>query len=164
MKPAKDCCFWNLFFHQDCPFDNLHFRLKLGHVCFSLRFSIIHGLICQFSIHYYWYYYNQKQSYGDVLQKIGSYIFHKFHKKTPALKTRFYGRCSSTEFNPIKKDIPAQMVFFVNCAKFIITPFLKNPSDGCFCINTHSVYFPSTTLHLFKNVLRHVFRLSIFSA
>ena len=37
LKSANDC-FWNLFFQQDSPFDNLHFRLKLVHICFSLRF------------------------------------------------------------------------------------------------------------------------------
>ena len=37
LKSANDC-FSNLFFHQDCPFNNLRFRLKLGHICFSLWF------------------------------------------------------------------------------------------------------------------------------
>ena len=29
--------------------------------------------------------------------------------------------------------------FLVNFVKFLITPFLKNPSDCCFCNNTGSV-------------------------
>ena len=31
MKSANNC-FSNLFFHQGCPFKNLHFWLKLGHI------------------------------------------------------------------------------------------------------------------------------------
>ena len=37
LKSANDC-FSNLFFHQDCPFNKLRFRLKLRHIYFSLRF------------------------------------------------------------------------------------------------------------------------------
>ena len=44
------------------------------------------------------------------------------------------------------------------------TFFKGNPSDGCFCINTRSVYFPSTILYLFKNDATYSFRLDIFSA
>ena len=44
------------------------------------------------------------------------------------------------------------------------TFFLKNPSDGCFCINTRPVYFPTTTFRLFKNDVTNIFRLNIFSA
>ena len=80
---------------------------------------IIYIFVCQFSLHYYWYCYNQKQCSGDILQK---------------------------KFN-----------------KFLIIPFLENPSDGCFCINTHSVYWPTATLRLFKNDIRHIFP-CVFSA
>ena len=52
--------------------------------------------------------------------------------------------------------------FLVNSAKFLITTFLKNPSDGCFCITTRSVYFPAMIFHLFKNDVAHFFSLSIF--
>ena len=52
--------------------------------------------------------------------------------------------------------------FLVNSAKFLITTFLKRPSNGCFCINTCSVYFPTTTFHLFKIDVTHIFWLSIF--
>ena len=44
------------------------------------------------------------------------------------------------------------------------TFFLKNPSDGCFCINTRPVYFPTTTFRLFKNDVTNIFRLNIFFA
>ena len=52
--------------------------------------------------------------------------------------------------------------FLVNSAKFLITLSLKNPLDGCFCINTRSVYCPTTTFSFFKNDVTHIFRLSIF--
>ena len=54
-----------------------------------------------------------------------SYKFRKIHKKTP--KKRFRYRC-----------------FLVNSAKFPITSFLKNASDGCFSINTRYVYCPTS--------------------
>ena len=38
--------------------------------------------------------------------------------------------------------------FLVNFAKFLITHFLKNPSDGSFYINTHSVNCSTKTLVL----------------
>ena len=43
----------------------------------------------------------------------------------------------------------------MSSTKFLITPFLKNPLDSCFCINTFRV---------FKNNVTHIFRLSIYSA
>ena len=55
-------------------------------------------------------------------------------------------------------------MFFVNSAKFLITSFLKNPSEGCFTINTHPIYCPTTTFRLFKSNVTHIFWLSIFSA
>ena len=54
--------------------------------------------------------------------------------------------------------------FLVNFAKFLITPFSKNPSGGCFCINTRSVCCPTTAFRLFKNDVTNIFWLSIFSA
>ena len=83
-----------------------------------LNFSIIiHIFVCQYSLCYYWYCYNQKQSSGVVLQKRCSYKFRKIHKKTP--KKRFRYRC-----------------FLVNSAKSLVISFLKKPSDGCFNVNT----------------------------
>ena len=90
--------------------------------CFCI---IIYSFVCQYSLHYYWYCYNQKQSSGAVLQKRCSFKFRKIHKKTP--KKRFQHRC-----------------FLVNSAKFPITSFLKNASDGCFSINTRYVYCPTS--------------------
>ena len=62
-------------------------------------------------------------------------------------KKRFWNRC-----------------FLVNFVKFLIAPFLKNPLDSCFCINTCSVYCPTMTFFLFKNNATHIFRLSILLA
>ena len=105
---------------------------------------IIYIFVCQYSLHYYWYCYNSKQSSGAVLQKTCYYKFRKIHKKTP--KKRFQHRC-----------------FLVNSAKFSITSFLKNTSDGCFSINTRYVYCPTLTFCLFKNDVTHIFWLNIFS-
>ena len=105
--------------------------------CFCI---IIYSFVCQYSLHYYWYCYNQKQSSGAVLQKRCSYKFRKIHKKTP--KKRFRHR-----------------FFPANSAKFLITSFLKNPSESCFCINTPSVYCRPTTFHLFEKK-RHTYFLA----
>ena len=40
--------------------------------------------------------------------------------------------------------------------------FLKNLSNGCFCISTRSVYCRTTTFSLLKNDVTHIFWLSIF--
>ena len=77
----------------------------------GLPFLIIYGFVSQLSLHYYWYCYSQKQSSGGALRKRCSNKFRKFHKKTPALKTRFYWSYRSTEFNFIKKEITPQMFF-----------------------------------------------------
>ena len=104
--------------------------------CFRI---IIYSFVCQFSLHYYWYCYNQKQSFSAVLQKRCSYKFRKIHKKAPKK------RC-----------------FLVNSAKFPITSFLKNASDDCFSINTRYVSCPTLTFCLFKNDVTHIFWLNIF--
>ena len=51
-----------------------------------------------------------------------------------------------------------------NSARFFITSLLKNPADGCFCINTRSVYFFTMTFRPLKNDLIHNFTLSFFLA
>ena len=122
-------------------------------------FLIIYGFVCQFSLLYYWHCYNQKQSSGVLYEKGVSQISQEStcSKDTFLMKLQIYSLTLS------KKRF-RHRCFFVNSGKFLIKPFLKNPSDGCFCINTHSVYFPNTILHLFKNNVTHIFRLSIFSA
>ena len=80
--------------------------------------------------------------------------FCKIYKKTPALESRFKRSCRSIAFRFIKKR-DSGTCLLVNSAKFLIRPFLKNPLDGCFCINT---------FRLFKNDVTHIFRLSILSA
>ena len=85
--------------------------------------------------------------------------------KTSSLRRMFAGMFLQISQNSQEntKKIFRYRCFLVNSAKFLITPFLKNPSDGCFCINTRSVYFPTTTFRLFKNDVAHFFSLSIFS-
>ena len=119
---------------------------KIYYTLFTLCFCIITcSFVCQYSFHYYWYWYcyNQKQSSVAVLQKKFSYKFRKIHKKAP--KRRFRHRC-----------------FLVNSAKFPITSFLRNASDGCFSIITRYVYCPTLTCCLFINDVTHIFWLSIF--
>ena len=108
---------------------------------------IIYSFVCQYSLHYYIDTAIIRSSRPllsfAVLQKRCSYKFRKIHKKTP--KKRFRHRC-----------------FLVNSAKFPITSFLKNASDGCFSINTRYVYCLTLTFCLFKNDVTHIFWLNIF--
>ena len=132
---SADDCFWNLFF----TWTALLITYTSGsnqYICFNLCI-IIYSFVCQYSLQYYWYCYNQKQLSGAVLQKRCSYKFRKIHKKTS--KKRFRHRC-----------------FLMNSAKFLIASFLKNPSDGCFTITTRSIYCPTTTFHLSKT-MSHIF-------
>ena len=133
LRSAKDCS-WNLFFHLDCPFNNLHFWLKLIHILYfvyhNLQFRLPILPYCQ-------YYYNQNQSSGTVLQKMCFYKFHKIDKKTP--KKRVKHRC-----------------FLVNFAKFLKRSFLKNPSEGCFTINTRFIYCLTTTF-CFSKAMSQIF-------
>ena len=69
--------------------------------------------------------------------------FRKIHKKTP-------------------KNGPRPRCVLVDTAKFLITSFLKNSLDSCFCINTRSVYCPTTTFCLIKNDVTHIFWPSFF--
>ena len=66
------------------------------------------------------------------------------------------------KFTKNTKKIFHYRCFLVNSAKFLITSFLKSPSDGCFCINTRSVYFPTTTFRLFKKRCRSFFLAEYF--
>ena len=50
--------------------------------------------------------------------------------------------------------------FLLSFVKLLITPFLKNTWDGCFCVISRSVYCPTTIFHLFKNDVTHIFRLN----
>ena len=88
--------------------------------CFYI---IIYSFVCQYSLPYYWYCYNQKQSSGGILQKRCSFKFRKIHKKTPERRS-------------------PHRYFLVNSAKFPIASFLKNAADGCFSINTRYVDCP----------------------
>ena len=112
----------NLFFHLDCPFDNLHFWFKLVYFYFCI---MIYSIVDRFScFHYFWYYYNQKQSSGSVLQKSCSYKFCKIDQKTSALDFRFQRSYRSTASNFIKDETPTQ-IFLVIFAKFLTTLFYR---------------------------------------
>ena len=116
-------CFWNLFFHLDCPFLITYTSGSKWYTCFSFCI-MIYSFVCQYSLRYYWCCYNQKQVSGAVLQKERSYKFWKIDKKTP--KKRFRLRC-----------------FHVNSAKFLITSFFKEPigrllqHKHSFCLLSH---------------------------
>ena len=125
---SETCSFtWTAFF------TNLHFWLNI-----YFSFCIIsYSFVCQYSLCSYWYCYNQKQFSGTVLQNRFSYKCHKIHIKTS--KKRFWHGC-----------------LLVNSAKFLITPLLRNPWDGCFCINTSTVYCPTMTFRSLK-MISHIF-------
>ena len=106
---------------------------------------IIYSFVCQYSLHYYIDTAIIRSSRPVLFsKKRRPYKFPKIHKKTP--KKRFRHRR-----------------FLVNSAKFPITSFLKNASDGCCSINTRYVYCPTLTFCLFKNDVTHIFWLNIFS-
>ena len=113
--------------------------------CFCIT---IHSSVCQFSLHYYWYCNNQKQSSSGVEQKRCSCNFRKIHEKTIALKAHFQWSCRSTEFNFVKKVIPAHMF---SC-KIYLNIFFKEPLWRLFCMNTRSIYCPTTTFRLFTHI------------
>ena len=80
------------------------------------------------------------------------FLFAKFKRNTSA-KGSFLMKLMSlinefNEFNFIKKEIPAQIFSSRFCEISYITLLL---SDSCFCINTRSVYCPTTTFCFFKN-------------
>ena len=64
-------------------------------------------------------------------------------------------RPESAPFTLSKIEISAQM-FLMNYAKFLITPFLKNPSDDCFYINTRSETVPPPPF-TFSKTMSHLF-------
>ena len=125
--------------------------------CFCVT---IYSSACQFSLHYYWYCNNQKQSSSGVLQKRCSCKFRKIHEKTPALKAHFQWSCRSAEPNFVKKVIPAHMF---SC-EVSLNIFFKEPFWRLLCMNTRSVYCPTATFRLFKNDVTHIFGLSNFLA
>ena len=54
-----------------------------------------------------------------------------------------------------KKEIPAQM-FSCEFCEISQNIFFKDPLDGCFSINTSSVYYLTMTFYLFKNNITHI--------
>ena len=131
------------------------------YICFRFC-TIIYSFICQFSLRYYCYSYHKKQSSVDVLQKICSYKFRKIHEKNTCAKDSFLIKLQIYRVLTLSKKRFRRRCFLVNSAKFLITLFLKNPSEGCFCKNTRSVYCPTTTL-FFSKTMSHIFFGWVFS-
>ena len=133
-------------FHLDL-FGNLHFWLRLVPAASFVNFSFTTfgtAII--------------RSSCPLVFFKKGA--IRKFAKLTRKHHSFFNEDTGLHEFNFIKKEIPAEMF---SC-KFLVTSLLKNPSDGCFCINTRSVYCHTTIVNLFEKDITQIFCLSIFSA
>ena len=126
-----------------------------------LRFRfciIIYSFVCQSSLQYY---YGTVQYCTALIRSSRPVVFRKkgvltnftiFHKKTPALKTFFFHDVADLQSLTLSKKRFRH--------RFLITPFLKSPSGSCFCINTRSIYFPTTTFWLFKNDVTNIFSLS----
>ena len=129
-------------FTWTASFDNLASGSN-WYLCFSFSITI-YSFVCQFSLHYCWYCYNQKQLSGGVLQNSYSYKFRKIHMKTPALKSPFKWSCRSTEFKIIKKEIPAHM-FSCEFCEIFITSLLKSRlllHKHSFCLLSHYKLLP----------------------
>ena len=160
-RSANDC-FWNLFkLLQDSLFLITYTSGLNCYICFRFR-TIIYSFICQFSLCYYCYSYHKKQSSGDVLQKRCSYKFRKIHEKNTCAKDSFLIKLQIYRVLTLSKKRFRHRCFLVNSAKFLITLFLKNPSEGCFCKNTRSVCCPTTTL-FFSKTMSHIFSDWVFS-
>ena len=91
--------------------------------------------------------YNQKQSSVGVLLTRSSYKFRKFHKKTPALKTRFSWSCRSTLY--LEGDSGAD-VFFCEFSEILNNAFFKEPLGRLLLHKTRSVNFASTNFVPFQ--------------
>ena len=135
-------------------------RLKPA-LSLGLPFLISCGFGCQFSLHCYWSCFNQKQSSGGALRKRCSNKFRKFYKKTPDLRLSFH-EVVDLQSLTLKKKRFWHRCFIVNSRKFLIKPFLKNPSDGCFCISTLPFIFPARS-STFSKTMSHIFFGWVFS-
>ena len=135
---SKTCCFaWSVLLNKYTMaqidtwflYHNLQFRLPI------LPSLLILLILLQSEAVVWWC--STKKVFVRILQnsqeKSCTRVY--FLKKLQTYKKRDSGTC------------------FVNSTKFLITPFLKNPLDGC--INTFRV---------FKNNVTSIFRLSIYAA
>ena len=124
------------------------------------------SFVCQFFLHYYWYFYNSNQSSGGVLQKVCAKIFSKFIRKhlcyslilnevadlrsLTLLTKRFQHRCSLMNFANFPIPLSSKK------------KKKKKPSGGWFCINTRSVYCPTMTFCFFRKDVTYIFQLNMF--
>ena len=142
MRSTSDC-FWNLFFLLDCPFNNLHFWVKLKHyalVCVSnlqFRLPILPSLLL---------------------------ILLQSEAVVPCCSTKkVFLQIPQNSQKNAKKDIPAQM-FSCEFCKVSHNIFFKEPFGQLlhhkylFCLLSHHNLSP------FQKQCHTYFRMSIFSA
>ena len=136
----------------------MHFWLRF--VYFKFRI-IIYSFVCQFSLHFLLILlFNQKQSFGYVLQWKCFNKFHKIYKQTSMLESHFQWSCTSTASNFVniitayKRDSGTDFFFWI-LRNFSEHLFQRTPLEP-FCLIAHSVYCHTTTFHLLKK-MSHVF-------
>ena len=97
---------------------------------------------------YYWYYYNQKQSSGGVLQKMCSYKFRKFHKKTPYAKDSFLIKLQVYRAQLYRKNRFRHIWFICEFCETSHNTFFKEPfrrlllHKHSFCLLSHHDLLP----------------------
>ena len=132
--------FWSVFSSVRTEYEDLLRNTKIYDLDIDLRFCIIiYSFVCQYSVHYYSYCCNQKQSSGAVLQKK---VFFQISK-------------NSQENN--KKEIPGQM-FSCEFCEISHNIFFKE-CFGRLLQHKHSLCLLS---HL-KSDVTHICRLNILS-
>ena len=119
--------FWSAFSsiwteYEDFLGNTKIYYLELFTQCFCIK---IYSFVCQYSLHFYWYCYNQKQSSGAVLQKM------------------VFFQISQNSQKSTKKEIPAQMLSCEFC-EISDNIFFKNALDSCFGRNTRDIYCPTS--------------------
>ena len=65
-------------------------------------------------------------------------VLTKFAKTTRKILGLVFKAVADLQFNFIKKGDSGKC-FLVSSTKFLVIPFLKNPLDGCLCVNTFRV-------------------------
>ena len=145
--------------HQDCPFLITYTSGSNWYICFTFCF-IIYSFVCQFSLHYYWYRYNQKQSPGGVPQKGVLISFTKFTRKH-LRKRLVFNEVSDLQSLTLSKKRFRPRCYLVNYASFLIKFFCKEPFRRLL-LHKHS--FRLLSHHdLFSKTLPQIFSGWVFS-
>ena len=132
------------------------------YLCFSFCI-IIYSFVCQFFLHYYRYWYNQKQSSVVFYKKSVLTMFSKFAMKHMCYSLIF-NEFAELQILTLSKKRFQDKYFLVNFAKLLKASFSKNPLGGWFYINNCSVYCPTVTFCVSRNDVTHIFWLNIFLA